>query len=296
MTDSKALIKTTKLTKDFGNHKGAFDIDMEVRAGEIVGFIGPNGAGKTTTMSMLVGFTKPTSGNFEIFGDPNVNYQNIHKIMPRLGVLLSDVAFEPNFTAERIFIENQKLLDKDLTKNWRKMADYLDLDITKKFKKLSLGNKKKVGIVNALMHEPELVIMDEPTSGLDPLIQQRYLELIKQLKNKGGAVLLSSHVLSEVQAACDYILMIKNGELILNDSTENILAQAIKVFRVESLNSDDLEEMEQKNLIDKWEDRGVETMLYTRKRESVLKFLVKKNIYDFYLEKPNLEDMFLKQY
>lgn len=294
--DSKVLLKTHKLTKDFGEHKGAFDIDMEVRTGEIVGFIGPNGAGKTTTMLMLTGFTKPTSGDFELLGDSKIDYKSIYTLMPRLGVLFSDVAFEPTFTAREIFTQSQHLLGRDYSQNWKEMASYLELDLDKKFKKLSMGNKKKVGIINSLLHDPELVIMDEPTSGLDPLIQQKYLELIKNVRKRGGAVFLSSHVLSEVQAACDYIIMIKNGNLIIKDSTENILANALKVFRISDFPDKYIKQLEKENNIEKWVRRGDEVMLFAKNRKEVLKFLVDHKIFDFYLEKPSLEDMFLEQY
>ncbi len=290
------LLKLKKLTKDFGDNKGAFDIDLEINRGEIVGFLGPNGAGKTTTMSMVLGFTLPTSGSFELLGEKNMSVNYIHELMPRIGVMLSDVSFEPGFSSRQTLFRNQSLLKKDLKNKIEELAEFLELDLDKKFRDLSTGNKKKAGIINALMHDPDLVVMDEPTSGLDPVIQQRSLELLQKVKDRGGSVFLSSHVLSEVQAICDRIFMIKRGRKILEGETNQILDQALKVFRVNNLKQEYLKEIEEKNLAEKFEIRTKETLLYTQERSKLLKYLLSKDIYDFYLEKPRLEDMFLDEY
>jgi ABC-2 type transport system ATP-binding protein len=291
-----AFLKLNKLTKDFGNNKGAFEIDLEIREGEIVGFLGPNGAGKTTTMSMVLGFTVPTSGSFDLFGQKEISVNNIQDLMPEIGVMLSEVSFEPGFTSRQTLTRNQSLLKKNLKDKIQELADFLELDLDKKFKDLSTGNKKKAGIINALMHDPKLVIMDEPTSGLDPVMQQRFLDLLEKVKARNGAVFLSSHVLSEVQAICDRIVMIKKGKKILEGNTSQILDQALKVFRVNNLNQEDSQKIQAKGLAEKTETRGQETLLYTQERLPLLRYLMDNQIHDFYLEKPRLEDMFYEEY
>ncbi len=289
------LLKTESITKDFGEHKGAFDIDIELKSGEITGFIGPNGAGKTTTMLMIAGFIAPDSGVIKIL-ESNITVQNIYNVMPKIGFLPGEISFDKNLTAKQIFKNNQSLLQIECSSKWMELSKYLDLNINKKFEELSLGNRKKVGIVNTLMHEPKILILDEPSSGLDPLIQQKLFKLLNDAKEKGSAILLSSHVLSQVQTICDNIIMIKNGNIVIKDTKENILNQSLKVFRIEKINSVYVEELEKNRKIEKWEQHSNEILLYTKDAEGVVKYLTSKEIYSFYIDKPNLEDTFLKEY
>ena len=289
------ILTTQSLTKDFGHEKGAFDINLNLQSGQIMGFIGPNGAGKSTTINMISGFVIPNKGTIKIFGE-DVNYQNIHNIYPQIGLLLSEVAFEKQLTPAQIFTQTQTLLNQNLTQNWTEMAQYLELDLHHRFASLSLGNRKKVGIINCLMHNPKLVIMDEPSSGLDPLIQQKLFILLKKITENGGAVMLSSHVLSEVQSACDQVVMIKNGKIILQDSTQSILEKALKVFKFKLLDDEILRILNRDSLITRLENFSGETLIYTDKHPEILRILVSNNMFDFYLESPNLENMFLEFY
>ena len=289
------ILSTQSLTKDFGHDKGAFSIDLDLQSGQIMGFIGPNGAGKSTTINMISGFIIPNKGTIKIFGN-EVNYHTIHNIYPQIGLLLSEVAFEKHLTPTQIFTQTQTLLEQDYTQNWTEMSEYLELDLHNKFANLSLGNRKKVGIINCLMHNPKLVIMDEPSSGLDPLIQQKLFILLKKITAQGGAVMLSSHVLSEVQSACDQVTMIKSGKIILQDSTKNILEKALKVFKFKTLDDEIIRILNRDNLISKLENVSGETMIYTDKHAEILRILIDNNVFDFYLESPNLENMFLEFY
>lgn len=288
-------LEVTNLTKDFGNKKGAFDINFSLESGQTIGFIGPNGAGKSTTLNMLSGFIKPNSGQIKIFGQ-NVNWLNIHNLYPKIGVLLSEVAFEKNLKPSQIFGQTEMILNRNLKSKWKELAEFLELDVTKKFSSLSYGNRKKVGIINCLMHDPELVLLDEPTGGLDPLIQQKFFSLLQKITNKGGSVLLSSHVLGEVQSACDRIMMIKDGKIILQDTTKNILDKASRVFKIKNPSKDLLDILHKQNTVIKTETFGEETLIYTDKYEVILQTLIKNKVYDFYLEKPSLEEMFLQFY
>lgn len=289
------LIVAKDLTKDFGRGRGVFDTNLTLSKGEIVGFIGPNGAGKTTTMLMLTGFTSPDSGRITIQG-LDLTMTNAYKLMPNLGVMLADVNLPGQFNAIQIFRNTQGLYGKDLSAKWGEMAKLLNLDLKTKFKDLSLGNKKKIGVINALMHDPDLVIMDEPTSGLDPLMQQNFLTLLKQVKERGGGVLLSSHVLSEVQSVCDRILMIKSGEVVIDSSTEEIMEKTLKRFRFAHLENKVLKELKALSKTAKVDVLDNEVLLYTSDRKQVLDALHKNKVSDFYLEKPSLEEMFIELY
>lgn len=285
-----------KLTKDYGQNKGVFNLDLILESGQILGFIGPNGAGKTTTLNMLTGFIQPTSGSMELFGKKLSRVSQFYQFMPRIGFMPSEISFELELKVKDILQRNSLLLNLDLGNKINQLGEFLKLDLKAKFGTLSLGNKKKVGIINALMHSPELIILDEPTSGLDPLIQQNFLELLKEAKNSGAAILLSSHVLSEVQFICDRIHMIKNGQLELEGNTEDILEKALKIFRVTNFSPEQSQKLQDQGLIKSWKQEGLQFQLYTDKRLPVTKYLVENNIEDFYVERPSLEEMFLNKY
>jgi ABC-2 type transport system ATP-binding protein len=290
-----SLLSTSNLSKDYGNGKGAFEISIAIEAGEIVGFIGPNGAGKSTTINMCSGLIRPTEGSFQLF-DQDVTYQNIHKFYPQIGLLLSEVNFDKNLTPQDIFQENQTLLGINCTARWKELATLFQVDLKKSFGSLSFGNRKKIGIINAIMHNPKLIILDEPTSGLDPLVQQHFMNVLKDLAKSGSAILLSSHVLSEVQAFCQRIIMIKSGKIILEDTTQSILNKAARLFRIKNIEESLLSQIQAVAAITKIQQEVDETLLYTTEFEKVLKFLIEQDFYDFFLERPSLEEMFLELY
>ncbi|MBL8159045.1 ABC transporter ATP-binding protein [Candidatus Saccharibacteria bacterium] len=282
------------ITKDFGNGRGIFDVNLTVHKGEIVGFVGPNGAGKSTTINILTGFINPDRGHFAVLGEM-ADTGSIHHLMSRIGILLSEPTIEPDLTAAQVFRRSQELLGLDCSQNWRRMSQELELDVDKKVKKLSLGNKKKVGIINALMHEPDLLIMDEPTSGLDPLIRSRFMAMVKQMADNGGAVLLSSHDLGEVQAICDRIVMIKAGRVILSDTTDHILDKAERAFRLLAPPKELLAAI-RKLKIRVTEEAGSEAVIHTAHYKEMIELLTRHKFYNFYIERPTLEETFKENY
>ncbi|SFR72930.1 ABC transporter ATP-binding protein [Anaeromicropila populeti] len=205
-------IETKKLTKSYGKSRGIMDIDLEVKEGEIFGFIGPNGAGKSTTIRTLLGLIHKDSGEAKIFGMDCEGERE--KILKETGYLPSEVFYYENMKAIDLLRYSASFYKKDCSKKIKELADALGLDLNKKIEDMSLGNKKKVGIVQGLLHSPRLIILDEPTSGLDPLMQQTFFELIQEENKRGATVLFSSHILSEVQKICDRVAIIKDGRLI----------------------------------------------------------------------------------
>jgi len=289
------VLQATGLTKDFGNNRGIFDVDLTVNAGEIVGFVGPNGAGKSTTINLLAGLVKADRGTITLFGQ-TVTSTSIYKLMPQIGLLLSESTLDQHSTAAKTFRQNQELLGRGNDAAWQDMAKSLSLDVNKPIKKLSLGNKKKVGVINALQHQPKLVIMDEPTSGLDPIIQAKFSQMLRHITKSGGAVFLSSHDLDEIQHVCDRIVMIRGGKVILVDSTESLLEKASKVFTLKHPPAALVSKIKATfpNLTTKHSNSDL--IVYTTEYRELIKLLAGQKFYDFLVERPNLEEMFKEYY
>ncbi len=290
----KSVVQIESLTRDYGQNRGVFDVDINLFAGEVVGFIGPNGAGKSTTINMLTGLIEPGSGRLNLFGQHRMGAE-IQGLKHRMGILYSEPVFPGFLTPETIFQRNARMREIP-DSSWQAMATKLEVDLKRPFGSLSLGNRKKVGVVTALMHQPDLVIVDEPTSGLDPLVQKHFLELISEVKDRGGTVLLSSHVLSEVEAICDRIIMIKKGKIIKEEQTQELLNSLPRVFRLMNLTDDVLQKILQTGVIDTQQRVAQETRLYTQNSAPVLAILAEVGITDFFIERLSLEEMFLEYY
>lgn len=225
------MIRVEHLTKDYGFGRGVFDVSFEVREGEVFGFLGPNGAGKTTTIRHIMGFSRPQQGNITVLGMDS--WRDAAQIKKRLGYLPGEIAFPSNMTGTQFIDYIAKM--RGITD--RRMTDYLlelfELDPSGDLKRMSLGMKRKLAVVTAFMHDPELLVLDEPTSGLDPLMQERFVEFILNEKKKGKSILLSSHIFSEVDATCDRIAIIKDGVLVSTIEADMLRHNEEKVFKVE---------------------------------------------------------------
>ena len=215
-----AVIRTEQLTKSYGSHRGIVDVDLEVQAGEIFGFLGPNGAGKTTTIRTLLDLIRPTSGRAFVFDiESSADPVAIHR---RIGYIPGEFTLYDRLTGGQT-LEYFGNLRGGVDKAYRQaLVERFDLDPSRKFKENSKGNKQKVGLVIALQHRPELLILDEPTSGLDPLVQQSFYELVREARDEGRSVFLSSHILSEVERTCDRVAIIRDGRLVKVDSVEGL--------------------------------------------------------------------------
>ncbi len=225
-----AVIETVNLTKYYGKARGIIDLNLTVNEGEIFGFIGPNGAGKSTTIRTLLSLIYKTSGQARIFG-LDCERDKV-KILEDVGYLPGEVFYYDNMRASDLFRYSASFYKKDCAEKTKELAELLQLDVTKKIEDLSLGNKKKVGIIQGLLHSPRLIILDEPTSGLDPLMQKTFFDLIKKENERGATVLFSSHILSEVQRICDRVAIIKDGRIVSTHKISELQEEAYKNVRI----------------------------------------------------------------
>jgi beta-exotoxin I transport system ATP-binding protein len=224
-------IRTESLTKYYGKRRGLEGLELEVRPGEVYGFLGPNGAGKTTTIRILLDLIRPTSGRATVLGE--VPRERGPALRRRLGYLPGDFTVSGGQTAGQLLTHLGYLRGGVAASRISDLAARFDLDLTVRIGSLSKGNRQKVGVVQAFMHEPELLILDEPTIGLDPLIQQRFLELVAESRAAGQTVFMSSHVLSEIQQSADRVGIVRDGRLVAVEAVETLRRRAVRRVLIE---------------------------------------------------------------
>ncbi|HEX7949488.1 MAG TPA: ABC transporter ATP-binding protein [Candidatus Limnocylindrales bacterium] len=215
-----AVIQTEKLTKSYGAQRGIIDVDLEVKPGEVFGFLGPNGAGKTTTIRTVLDLIRPTSGRALVFGiESSADPVAIHR---RTGYIPGEFTLYDRLTGGQTIQYFANLRGGVDPAYQQSLIERFDIDPKRRYRELSKGNKQKIGLVIALQHQPELLILDEPTSGLDPLVQQSFYELVREARDEGRTVFLSSHILSEVERTADRVAIIREGRLVKVDSVEGL--------------------------------------------------------------------------
>ncbi len=283
-------IETQKLTKYYGKHRGVVDLDLRVKEGDFFGFIGPNGAGKSTTIRSLLGLIAPTSGSIAIFGTPLG--ENLLPILSQIGYLPSDAAFYPHMKVKELLTYSAKLRKIDCSQEAKILCKRLDLDPERKIRELSLGNRKKVGIVCALQHKPKLYIMDEPTSGLDPLMQKEFYSILEERNREGATIFLSSHVLSEVSRYCKTAAVISNGKLLACDPVEKLVHTGVKQITLRGVERVP-DHIEIKDV--KWESDTLH-FLYSGNQQKLLSKLSTVPFRDVAITDPELEEIFLHYY
>lgn len=287
-------IEIRNLTKSYGKSRGIIDLNMNIDEGEIFGFIGPNGAGKSTTIRTLLNFIHPDSGSAKIFGMDCV--RESARIKADVGYLPSEVNYYDDMRVKELLIYSAKFYNKDCSKRINELADIFDLDLSKKIDSLSFGNKKKVGIVQALLHEPKLIIMDEPTSGLDPLMQKNFFEVLRQENKKGVTIFFSSHILSEVEKLCNRVAIIKEGRILKIEEIEKLKQNKFKKIEVEFKKAEDADSINLdgiKNM--KVSNHNVE-FLYSGEICKVLKCISEIEVENVWIEEPSLEEVFMHYY
>lgn len=297
-----SVIKVENLTKDYGSGRGVFDVSFTVGKGEVYGFLGPNGAGKTTTIRHLMGFSHPQSGKTSVDGMDS--WKHHYDIQKKVGYLPGEIALPENLTGTQ-FIEMMAEL--------RGMTDMLysqilierfELETSGGLKRMSLGMKRKLAIVTAFMHDPEILILDEPTSGLDPVMQDQFIQFIISEKERGKTVLLSSHIFSEVDAACDRISIIKDGRLVSTFIANELRRNENKEWKIEFSTKDDFERFREQveypkkfNVISVKRHRNQAKVAINDKEINELVAELSNYSLNFFTEiKFTLEDYFMKFY
>ena len=228
MTDPVVLIEG--LGKRYGRHQALHGLDLTVEPGEVFGFLGPNGAGKTTTIRLLLDLIRPSAGSVRVFGmDPRAHAVEIRR---RAGYLPGELTLEGRQTAGELLAFLGHLRGGIDARRIHALAERLDLDLSRPIRGLSKGNKQKVGLVQAFMHHPDLLILDEPTSGLDPLLQQEFLDWVRQARADGQTVFMSSHVLAEVQHVADRVGIVRAGRMVAVDDVDSMRARAVRRIEI----------------------------------------------------------------
>lgn len=283
-------IKTMGLTKYYGKARGITNLDLLVKEGEFFGFIGPNGAGKSTTIRTLLGLLKPTDGKAVIFGKDIQKEQK--EIRRQIGYLPSEAIFYQGMKVKDILKLSADLRKKNCEKEAKKLCERLQLDPGRKVEELSFGNRKKVGIVCALLHEPKLLILDEPTSGLDPLMQREFFQILKERNEEGTTVFLSSHILSEIQRNCTRAAIIREGSVTACDSVENLMKNRAKRVTVHGeFKPDFLKGVKDLKQI----ENGI-SFLYAGDINELIYQLSQNHMTDLVIAEPDLEEVFMHYY
>ena len=293
---SEQAIVLNELTKHYGKHRGINNLSFSVNQGEFFGFIGPNGAGKSTTIRTLMGLIRPTGGSASIF---DLDCHSKASVIARdVGYLPSENSYYENMKVRELLQYTADLYGMDCKTKMKELADRLNLDLSRKIADLSLGNKKKVGIVSAIMTSPKLIIMDEPTSGLDPLIQQAFYDILKEENSRGATVFFSSHVLSEVQKLCDRVAILKEGQLIGIQSIKELRESGYKKVSLSAKEAIPRDFFDVSGIANYAEtaDKTSVSFMYNGNITAIIDKLHLLHLDDVLLEEPSLEEIFMHYY
>lgn len=284
------VMKTTKLTKYYGKVRGIKELDLTVTHGEFFGFIGPNGAGKSTTIRTVLGLIAPTSGDAMIFGKDVTKEREA--ILQNIGYLPSEALFYQGMKVKDILRLSADLRKVDCSAESKRLCERLQLDTARKIDDLSFGNRKKVAIVCALQHRPELLVLDEPTGGLDPLMQKEFFDILRERNREGTTIFLSSHVLSEIQRNCTRAAIIRDGRIIAQGSVDDLSKTSAKRITVHgSIHLENLSGVRDR----KAGEDGI-SFLYSGDMGSLLRTLASGQVDDLTVTEPDIEEIFLHYY
>jgi len=291
-------IQTFDLTKTYGTNRGIFDINLAIEKGEVFGFLGPNGAGKSTTLRTLLGFMKPTSGRAEILGfDSHVQTT---EMLRHVGNLPTEFSLDDRMTGRQMVSLFGKLRGINDLSFADDIAARLDADLDRPMRRLSRGNKQKIGIVQAMFHRPDVLLLDEPTGGLDPLVQESFLTLVTEARDRGQTIFFSSHVLSEIERIADRVGIIRAGELIAVEDPHELTGRAHRHVRVEFDEPFPTDARSRLDRIDGVADIIVEDRVVrftvNRNMDEVVKLLSTRTVRTLDVERPSLEEIFMTFY
>lgn len=285
------IIEIKDVTKNYGKNIGIQNLNLKIRKGEVLGFIGPNGAGKSTTIKCIMDFVNLNSGFI------NVNNQlvkrNNFKLKEKIGYLPSEIHLYEDLTVWQMIEYSNKFYKNDCIKKAKELVERLEIDIKKRIDELSLGNLKKVGIVLALMHNPEIIIMDEPTSGLDPLMQEEFYKIINEEKEAGKTIFYSTHILNEVKRICDRIAIIKDGKIIKIDNIENF--NNSNLVKVE-LESEVVNQIKEKLNLKEFQENEKELKFVYSDVNKLIRVLSEFSINKLLINELDIEEIFIHYY
>ena len=289
-----SVIEIKDLTKYYGKSRGIIDVNFNVEEGEIFGFIGPNGAGKSTTIRTLLSLIYPTSGTATIFGKDCIRFAP--EIACDIGYLPSEVFYYDKMKVLDLLKYSASFYKKDCTKKIFELAEVMDLDLKRRIDDLSFGNKKKVGIIQCLLHEPKLIILDEPTSGLDPLMQKKFFDLLLEANRKGATIFLSSHVLSEVQKLCSRVAIIKEGKIVKLETMSNLTENNYKKFEIETAAGMDKAFFDLEGVSNLEMYNHTVKFLYKGNINTILRKIAGVELINLWIDEPTLEEIFMHYY
>ena len=288
-------IAASGLSKDYGSGRGLFGLDLEVERGEIFGFLGPNGAGKSTTMRLLLDLIRPTSGSARVLG-LETRKESV-EIRRRVGFLPGDLALYPKLTGRAVLDYLAQLRGGVDPRARDSLAERFDADLDRPIRQLSTGNRQKLGLIQAFMHEPELLILDEPIAGLDPLVQQSFHGLLREVGAQGRTVFLSSHTLSEVERVTQRLAILRQGRLVVVDSLENLRRVAVQRLEIDFGEEVGAEEFRSLPGVKEVEVKGLTlTIGFEGSADAVVKAAAAHEVRAIRPREDDLEDIFLRYY
>ena len=287
-------IETQNLTKYYGKSRGIIELNLQIEPGEIFGFIGPNGAGKSTTIRTLLGLIFPTSGGGRILGLDII--KDSKEIKKQIGFMPSEVQYYEKMDVHELLRYSANFYETDCESRIKELAAAFDLELDRKIIDLSRGNKKKVSILQSLIHEPGLLILDEPTSGLDPLMQAKFFDILKDENSKGTTIFFSSHTLSEVQKMCRRVGIIKEGRIIAVEDIETLRKKQLRKIQVEFSQPAKVSDINCSGVISPKAKGNNLYFLYSGSMKDFLDSLGGKDIEDLIIEEPTLEEIFMHYY
>lgn len=297
------VIEVKNLTKDYGSGRGVFDVSFSVSEGEVFGFLGPNGAGKSTTIRHLMGFSKPGEGETFLFGKPS--FEKYSEILNRVGYIPGEIALPAGLTGWefiKMMQDMQKIHNRERLSRMLDLFQLSDVTLKNDVKRFSLGEKRKLAVVVAFMHDPEALILDEPTSGLDPVMQYNFIEFIREEKLRGKTILLSSHIFSEVDATCDRIAIIKDGKIVSEFVADDLKHASRKFYEIDFFTPEEAEKfIKSSKDIQSVQITGVEDCKVFLTAEdgdmnAVISLLSGLKVEKFSNRRESLEDYFMKFY
>jgi ABC-2 type transport system ATP-binding protein len=288
------VIETHDLTKFYGASRGIVDLNLEVDEGEIFGFIGPNGAGKSTTIRTLLGLIFPTSGKGYVLGRDII--KDTKEIKKHIGFMPSDVNYYEKMDVAELLRYSANFYNVDCEDRIKDLADIFALDLDRKILDLSQGNKKKVSILQSLIHQPKLLILDEPTSGLDPLMQAKFFEVLRHENGEGTTVFFSSHTLSEVQKMCKRVAIIKEGKIVAVEDIDTLRKKQLRRVQVEFALGAEHNKFDCYGILSPKIQGNELHFMFAGRINDLLSSLKSEKVVDVLIEEPTLEEIFLHYY